>query len=133
MATMIFVTLPVKDVKVSMGFYESLGFQLNPRFTDETAASIVVSDTIHVMLVTHAKFKQFTPKEIADPKKACGALLSISCESRSAVDAMVAKASAAGGSQAHEPEDYGFMYQSGFYDPDGHGWGLLWMDPAAIQ
>ena len=133
MSTKIFVTLPVKDLKNSMRFYEALGYKLNPQFTDETAASIIISDTIYVMLTTHAKFKLFTPKEIPDPTKFCNTLLSLSCESRSAVDDLNSKALAAGGSQSHEPEDYGFMYQHGFYDLDGHGWGVLWMDPAAVQ
>ncbi|TXT38532.1 MAG: bleomycin resistance protein [Planctomycetota bacterium] len=133
MPTSIFINLPVKDLKNSMRFYESLGYKHNPQFTDETAACIVISDTISVMLLTHPKFKQFTPKEIADATKVCHVLLSLSCESREAVDAIVAKAIAAGGSKTHEPEDYGFMYQCGFYDLDGHGWGLLWMDPAALQ
>ena len=133
MATTIFVSLPVQDLKHSIRFYEALGYKQNPQFTDETAASIVISDTIYVMLTTHAKFKMFTPKEIADPTKVCNTLLSLSCESRSAVDDLISKALAAGGSQAHEPEDYGFMYQHAFYDIDGHGWGVLWMDPAAVQ
>jgi uncharacterized protein len=133
MATSIFVNLPVKDLKNSMRFYESLGFKLNPQFTDETAACVIVSDTIFVMLLTHAKFKEFTPKEIADATKVCHVLLSLSLESREAVDGIVSKAIASGGSQAHEPEDYGFMYQHAFYDPDGHGWGVIWMDPAAVQ
>ena len=85
------------------------------------------------MLLTHAKFKIFTPKEIADATKDCHVLLSLPCESREAVDGIVSKAIAAGGSKVHEPGDYGFMYQCGFYDPDGHGWGVLWMDPAAVQ
>jgi predicted lactoylglutathione lyase len=133
MATSIFVNLPVKDVKNSMRFYESLGYKHNPQFTGETAASIVISDTIYLMLGTHATFKELTSKEIADPTKVCHTLISLSCESRSAVEALMAKAIAAGGSQAHEPEDHGFMYQHGFYDLDGHGWGLFWMDPAAAQ
>ena len=133
MSTKIFVTLPVKDLKNSMRFYEALGYKQNPQFSDETAVSIVISETIYVMLGTHDTFKKFTPKEIADPTKFCNSLLSLSCESRSAVDDLISKALAAGGSQAHEPEDYGFMYQSGFYDLDGHGWGVLWMDPAAVQ
>jgi uncharacterized protein len=133
MATSIFVSLPVKDLKSSIRFYEALGYKQNPQFTDETAASIVISDTISVMLGTHSKFRELTPKEIADPTKVCHVLISLSCESRSAVEDLMAKALAAGGSQAHEPEDHGFMYQHGFYDLDGHGWGLFWMDPAAVQ
>ncbi len=133
MSTKIFVSLPVADLTNSKRFYEALGFKANPQFTDETSACIVISDTIYVMLLTHAKFKLFTPKEIADTKKACHALLSLSCESRSAVVDLMAKAVAAGGAAAHEPEDHGFMYQHGFYDPDGHGWGIFWMDPAATE
>lgn len=133
MSTKIFVTLPVKDLSNSIRFYEALGYKQNPQFSDETAASFVISDTIHVMLGTHDTFKKFTPKEIADPTKFCNALLSLSLESRSAVDDLISKALAAGGAKAHEPEDYGFMYQHGFYDLDGNGWGLVWMDPAATQ
>ena len=133
MTTKIFISLPVKDLKNSMRFYEALGYKQNPQFSDETAASIVISDTIYLMLGTHAKFSELTPKEIADVTKVCHTLISRSCESRSAVEVLMAKALAAGGSQAHEPEDHGFMYQHGFYDLDGHGWGLFWMDPAAVQ
>lgn len=132
MPTSIFISLPVKDLKNSLRFYEALGYKRNPQFTDDTAACIVISNTISVMLGTHEKFKQLTPKDIADATKVCHVLLSLSCESREAVDAIVAKALSAGGSPAHEPEDYGFMYQHGFYDLDGHGWGVLWMDPAAL-
>ena len=133
MSTKIFVNLPVKDLKNSMRFYEALGYAQNPQFSDETAASIVISDTIYLMLGTHATFKELTPKEIADPTKVCHTLISLSCESRSAVEDLMGKALAVGGSQAHDPEDHGFMYQHGFYDLDGHGWGLFWMDPAAVQ
>ena len=99
MSTMIFVNLPVKDLKKSMRFYESLGYLNNPQFTDETAACIVISDTIHVMLLTHAKFKEFTPKDVADTTKVSEVLVCLSCESREAVDEMVAKARSAGGSR----------------------------------
>jgi predicted lactoylglutathione lyase len=133
MTTSIFVSLPVKDLENSIRFYEALGYRRNPQFTGETAACIAICDSIHVMLSTHEKFKELTSKEIADATKVCHALLSLSCESRSAVETLVSKALAAGGSEAHEPEDHGFMYQHGFYDPDGHGWGVFWMDPAAAQ
>ncbi len=129
----IFVSLPVKDVKNSKRFYEALGCEHNPHITDETAAGIVISNTVYLMLLTHAKFKELIPMEIADPKKVCHTLVSLSCESRTAVEDLMSKAIAAGGSQAHEPEDHGFMYQHGFYDLDGHGWGLFWMDAAAMQ
>lgn len=133
MPTNIFVSLPVKDLKKSVAFYEALGYKRNPQFSDETAACIVISDTISVMLASHEKFQELSPKPISDATKFCQVLLSLTCENREAVDAMVSKAVTAGGSKAHEPEDYGFMYQCGFYDPDGHGWGLTWMDPRKAQ
>lgn len=130
MPTQIFVNLPVQDLKQSMSFYEALGYQHNPQFTDETAACIVISETIYVMLLTHAKFKEFTPKTIADATKVSEVLLCISCKSREAVDGMVTKALAAGGSKSQEPKDYGFMYQHSFQDPDGHMWEVIWMNQA---
>jgi predicted lactoylglutathione lyase len=133
MPTNIFVSLPVNDLKKSMAFYEALGYKINPQFSDETAGGIIISDTISVMLAEHAKFQEISPKPISDAKKFCQVLLSLTCESREAVDELVSKAVAAGGTKAHEPEDYGFMYQSGFYDLDGHGWGLTWMDPSKVQ
>ncbi len=128
MPTSIFVNLPVQDLKNSMRFYEALGYKHNPQFTDETAACIVISDTIYVMLLTHAKFKDFTPKQIADATKTCEVLLCLSCDSREAVDCLVSKALASGGSKSQEPKDYGFMYQHGFQDPDGHTWEVIWMN-----
>jgi uncharacterized protein len=133
MATSIFVNLPVQDLKNSMRFYEALGYSHNPQFTDETAACIVISDTICVMLLTHAKFKEFTPKEVADATKVSEVLICLTCENREAVTGLVAKALAAGGSKSNEPKDYGFMYLHSFQDPDGHMWEVVWMDPAAAQ
>jgi predicted lactoylglutathione lyase len=130
MPTTIFVSLPVQDPKKSKAFYESLGYKANPQFSGETAACIMISDTIAVMFTTLEQFQQISPKPLSDAKKFCQVLLSLTCESREEVDALVAKAVAAGGTKAHEPEDYGFMYQCGFYDPDGHGWGLTWMNPS---
>ena len=126
----IFVSLPVKDVKKSTAFYEALGFKQREEFKSDATACIAVSDAISVMLASHEQFKQISPRPIADPAKGCHALLSLSLDSREAVDDMVAKAIANGGSKAHEPEDYGFMYQHAFYDLDGHGWGLTWFKPA---
>lgn len=133
MPTQIFVSLPVRNLQASIQFYESLGFQKNPQFSDETVASFNISDQIHLMLATHDKFNELTPKQIVDPNKGCHALMSLSCESREEVDSIVSKAIAAGGSQAHDPEDHGFMYQYGFYDLDGHGWGVFWFATSEPQ
>ncbi|MBP9750411.1 MAG: hypothetical protein KBC95_01045 [Candidatus Peribacteraceae bacterium] len=130
MPTQIFISLPVKDPQKSRAFYEALGYQADPQMSDGTTARIIISDTISVMMTTPEKFQEISPKPIADATKSCQVLLSLTCESREALDALVAKAVAAGGTKAHEPEDYGFMYQCGFYDLDGHGWGLTWMDPS---
>jgi predicted lactoylglutathione lyase len=133
MATKNFVNLPVKDLQKSIGFFTRLGYTFNPQFTDETAACMIISEDIYAMLLTHAKFKTFTPKEICDATKSTEVLLCLSCESRAAVDEMVRKAVAAGGAAYSEPQDYGFMYQYGYQDLDGHIWELIYMEPGAIQ
>ena len=132
MATKIFVNLPVKDLKRSMEFFTKLGYKFNPQFTDETAACMIVSDDIYVMLLTHPKFKEFTPKAICDATKSTEVLVCLSCESRDNVNDMVGKAVAAGGMTYAPSKDYGFMYQHGFQDLDGHIWELIYMDPSAI-
>lgn len=133
MATNIFVNLPVKDLKRSMAFFEKLGFKNNPRFTDETAACMVISEDIFVMLLTEAKFKTFMPKAIADAKTSTEVLIALSCESRAKVEELVRTAVAAGGSTYAEANDHCFMYQHGFQDPDGHIFELIWMDPKAVM
>ena len=133
MSTNIFVNLPVKDLKRSMRFFEAIGFKNNPQFTDDTAACMVISDDIFLMILTEAKFKSFTPKKIADATTSTEVLTALSRESRGEVDDIVRKAVAAGGSTYAEPKDHGFMYQHGFQDPDGHIWEVFWMDPKAVQ
>ena len=121
----IFLNLPVADLPKSKAFFQALGYALNPQFTGDTAACVVISETISVMLSTHAKFREFTPKAICDTTQAVEVLINLSCESRQEVDDLVAKAIAAGGSTYDKPEDLGFMYSHSFVDPDGHGWGLF--------
>lgn len=133
MATKIFVNLPVQDLKKSIDFFANLGFSFNPQFTDETATCMIVSDDIFVMLLTHAKFKSFTPKPICDATKSTEVLVCLSCESRDKVDDMVRKALAAGGTTYSQPQDHGFMYAHGFQDLEGHIWELVYMEPSAIE
>ena len=133
MATKIFVNLPVKDLKQSIEFFTKLGYTFNPQFTDETATCMIVAEDIYVMLLTHDKFKTFTPKKICDATKSTEVLVCLSCESRAQVDEQVRKAVAAGGTTYNEPQDHGFMYGHGFQDLDGHIWELMWMDPNAID
>jgi uncharacterized protein len=129
---MIFVNLPVADLNRSIAFYEAVGATKNPQFSDDTAACMVISDTIYAMLLTHAKYSQFTSKKIADATKTSEVLIALSEESRDAVDATVAKAKAAGGRIDPGPkQDFGFMYGRSFEDPDGHIWEIMWMDVAA--
>lgn len=127
MGTQVFINLPVADLPKSLAFFEALGYARNPQFSNDQGACIVVSDTIHVMLLTHARFRDFTPKAICDTRQAVEVLLNLSCESREQVDGLVAKALGAGGSTYDTPEDDGFMYSHSFVDPDGHGWGLFHM------
>ena len=132
MSRMIFVNLPVADLPKSMAFYEAIGFTNNPQFTDDTAACMVLTDSIYVMLLTHDKFAQFTTREIADAHRTAQMSLALSCDSREGVDQITAAALGAGGQEAHDPEDLGFMYSRAFWDPDGHGWGPFHMDMAAF-
>jgi uncharacterized protein len=124
MSKQVFINLPVADLPKSIAFFKALGFSLNPQMSDDAGACFVVSDTIFVMLATHNRFHEFTPKAVCDTNQAVEVLLNLSCESRDEVDSLVAKALAAGGSTYDKPEDYGFMYTHSFVDPDGHGWGL---------
>jgi uncharacterized protein len=132
MSKMIFVNLPVKDLNASMAFYKELGFSNNPQFTDETAACMVWSDAIFVMLLTHAKWKTFTSRPIP-PSTSSEVLLALSLDSRAAVDALNNAAVANGGSADINPkQDLGFMYNRALADLDGHVWEAFWMDPTAI-
>ena len=134
MSKMIFINLPVSDLPRAIAFYEALGAVKNEQFTDHTAACMVFSETIHAMLLTHDKFRQFTPKKIANAKESTEVLICISAESREAVDDMVGKARAAGAALDPTPlQDFGFMYGRSFEDPDGHIWEVMWMDVAAAQ
>jgi uncharacterized protein len=129
----IFVNLPVKDLDKSMTFFKALGFTFNAQFTDETAACMVISDDIYVMLLTHQKFKDFTPKAIADTATTSEVLTCLSAESKNEVNKMVDAALKAGGQKLREAQDYGFMYERSFQDPDGHIWEIMWMDPANLK
>jgi predicted lactoylglutathione lyase len=129
MATLIFVNQPVKDLKASMEFFTKLGYTFNPQFTDEKAACMVISDTIYAMLLTETFFQTFTKKEIADARKVVERSVTLSADSKDAVNEMVDKAVAAGATTPEPASDYGFMYQHGFDDLDGHHWEYMWMDP----
>ncbi|GGX20294.1 glyoxalase [Streptomyces malachitofuscus] len=130
---MIFVNLPVNDLDASKKFFTELGYSINAQFSDETAASVVISDTIVAMLLTRQKYAEFTKKEIADATKSSEVLIALSAESREKVDELVDKALAAGGTVAGETQDHGFMYGRSFDDLDGHTWEVVWMDPAAVE
>jgi uncharacterized protein len=129
----IFVNVPVRDLKRSMEFFSKLGFEFNPKFTDENAACMIVSQEAYVMLLTEPFFKTFIKKELCDAQRQTEALFALSCESRAEVDQLVDAALAAGGQRAGDSQDHGFMYAWSFYDLDGHHWEVLWMDPAAVQ
>jgi predicted lactoylglutathione lyase len=129
---MIFVNLPVSDLPASTAFYEALGFKNNPQFTDETAACMVWSEAIHVMLLTYDKWRTFTSRPIP-PSTSSEVSLALSMESREAVDAMIAAAAAHGGiADVNPTQDLGFMYGRDLTDPDGHVWGPVWMDLSAM-
>jgi predicted lactoylglutathione lyase len=133
MATKIFVNLPIANLDRSVEFFKRVGYSFNPQFTDETATCMVISEDIYAMLLTHPKFKTFIPGEISDALKQTEVLVCLSCDSRQAVDDVIARAIVAGGTTYRDPDDHGFMYGRSYQDLDGHIWEYVWMDSAAIM
>lgn len=130
MTKTIFISLPVTDLAASAAFYRALGFEQNPRFSSDSTACVAWSETIQVMLLTHAKWHTLTQRPFP-PAGTGGHMLSLAMDTREAVDAMNAAAAAHGGqADANPAEDYGFMYSRDLADPDGHLWGVFWMDAA---
>jgi predicted lactoylglutathione lyase len=128
---MLFVNIPVADLERSKAFFSKLGFSYDPAFTDENAACMLVGEQAFVMLLGRETFAQFAKLPIADPTTHTLALYCFSVSTRDEVDAVSTAALAAGGTEADDAEDHGFMYSRSFFDPDGHGWQVMWMDPAA--
>ena len=128
----IFVNLPVKDLDRSKAYFAKLGYTFNPQFTDDTAACMVISENIYAMLITHARFADFTAKAIADSTKTTEVLVALSCESKEEVAEIAGKALAAGATEAKPPQDYGFMVVRSLNDLDGHIWEYMWMDPGHV-
>lgn len=133
MSRLLFLNLPVADLAASRTFFERLGFEFDPRFTDEQAGCMVVSEQGFVMLLQRERFGDFVTRPIADAREATALTVAVSAESRAAVDAFADEALAAGAGAAKDPQDYGFMYQRSFHDLDGHLWEVLWMDPVAAE
>jgi hypothetical protein len=134
MATMIFVNFPVKDLEKTKQFWGKLGYSFNPQFTDDNAASLVISDTIYAMLLAEPFYKTFTDKQIADTSRTQETQISLSADSKDEVDKMLEKALAAGATEPRPAQVMeGFMYSRGFDDLDGHHWDYVWMDPTAVQ
>ncbi|SCY50275.1 VOC family protein [Microvirga guangxiensis] len=134
MSKLVFINLPVADLDRTNAFYEAIGAVKNPQFSDHTATCMVFSDTIHAMLLTQDKFRQFTPKTIADARQTTEVLICLSADNRDEVDATVESAARAGGRADPGPkQDYGFMYGRSFEDPDGHIWEIMWMDVEAAK
>jgi predicted lactoylglutathione lyase len=129
----LFVNIPVRDVQRAIVFFEALGFAFNPQFTDATATCMLVGEDAYFMLLDHERFTGFSKRPMGDPRTETNAMFALSADSREAVDEMVHKAVAAGGSHAGEPQDHGFMYGRSFYDLDGHYWEVFWMDPDAAN
>ena len=128
----LFVNLPISDVARTRAFYTALGFEINENFSNDKAVAVVLGDKQFAMLLHRDFFQTFTTLELADPTRYVMSLVAIQFDDRKDVDAIVEAALANGGGEPHPPEDMGFMYQRAFSDPDGHGWGPFWMDPAGI-
>ena len=129
MSRMIFINFPVTDLPRARAFYQALGFSINEQFSGDSGACVVVSEAICFMVLTHGQFQDLSPKPLVDPRQGTAALISLSCDSREEVDRLTQAAMAAGGAEAHPPEDLGFMYSRAFEDPDGNAFGVFWMNP----
>ena len=132
-ARKMFLNLAVKDLDRSVRFFTELGFSFDPRFTDETATCMIVSDDAFVMLLVEDRFKDFTPKDLADPDKETEAIMGLSADSREQVDELADRAIELGGSAAADPVEMEGMYSRSFNDLDGHHWELIWMDVSAME
>lgn len=126
-ASHIWVNLPVKDLERSVAFFTALGFTFNPAFTNNKGTCMIVGENISAMLLVEKFFATFATKTIADAKQCTEVILCLSLGSRAEVDAMVARALAAGGTAPTPAKDHGFMYGHGFEDLDGHVWELIHM------
>ncbi|SDP16633.1 VOC family protein [Phyllobacterium sp. OV277] len=133
MSKMIFVNLPVRDLAAATAFYVALGGEVNPQFSDERSTSVMLSDVIGIMLLTHERYSEFTKRPIGDARRESQALIALSVETRDAVDATLAKTTAAGGRADPNPaQDHGFMFSRSVEDPDGNVWEVMWMDMSAF-
>src|SRR5262245_34759198 len=106
----IFVNLAVRDLERAKGFFSRLGFGFNPKFTDDKAACMIISDDAYAMLLTEPFFKTFTTRQVCDTTRQTEVLIALSCNSRTEVDDLVKKATGAGGRDAIPAQDHGFMY-----------------------
>lgn len=129
----IFVNLPTSDLERSKAFYTALGFGINPDFTDENAACVVVDDNIYFMVLTREFFATFTDKQVTEPSTHAQVLTALSRPSRDDVDAIMEKGTAAGGTEPRPAQDYSFMYGRDLEDPDGNILEFFWMDPHAAE
>ncbi|WP_410657550.1 VOC family protein [Amycolatopsis sp. lyj-112] len=132
MSTKIIINLPSKDVEKAQSFYSALGYSMNPDFTEEDVACVVISDEIQVMVLAEKIFSKYTKREVADAWKVTETILALSVDSQEEVDALVDKALASGGSPVEQPDTHD-MHSRSFYDPDGHMWEIVWFDPAGFE
>ena len=131
MHTQVYINLPIRDMARSRAFFSALGYRFEPKFSNEMGACLVLGENLYAMLLTHPFFQGFTGKAIADASQITEVIVCLNCGSRAEVDALVAKALAAGGTVPRPPVDHGFMYGHGFEDLDGHIWELMHMDTSA--
>lgn len=132
MARQLFINLPVKDLDRSVEFFTRLGYTFNPQFTDENATCMIIGDNNYAMLLVEDYFRTFTEKQIIDAHKGIEVTIAVSLDSRDEVDEHIARARAGGATIPREPQDYGFMYQHGYHDLDGHLWEVFYMDENAV-
>ena len=127
----IFLSLPVADVAKARDFYAALGWKMQAALSDEGSVCFILAQGVHLMLASHARFQEISPKPMLLPRDGVTALIALSCSTREEVDRLTEAAIGAGGRALHEAEDLGFMYSRAFEDPDGNGFGPFWMQSDA--
>ena len=128
MPRMIFINLPVRDLRASTDFYTGLGFQLNPTFSDHSCSCLAISDTIFLMALHVDRFADFVAGPVGDPQHGTTVINCLSADSRAEVDLLVSRALSHGGQPWLDKMEDGPMYGHSFADPDGHAWEVLHMD-----
>jgi uncharacterized protein len=120
------INLAVQNLPASQAFFRALGYGFNADYSNDQAACLILGENAFAMLLQPEFFAQFAPS--GQHTAGNEVLIALSLPDRAAVNDLINKALAAGGSCFSEPIDHGFMYQHSFKDLDGHVWEYFCME-----